>query len=197
MVKTNFYVARRVIPFLLLFSTVSLVLTAQSKFIAKNAAVSIAGTSSLHDWTEKSTQATSTAVFVFEGDKLTLHDVSFTVPAKSLKSEHSSMDNNTYKALKADKNPNIIYTATTVTISRVDASTYTVKTMGKLSIAGTTNETDISATVKVNTDKTITVTGSKKIKMTDYKVDPPTAVFGTITTGNDLTISFNCKFVKQ
>ena len=170
---------------------------AQSKYIAKNATVTIAGTSSLHDWTEVSKQASSTAIFVFESDKLTIHDVSFTVPAKSLKSEHSSMDNNTYKALNADKYPNITYVATTGTITRIDASTYSAKTTGHLSIAGTANATDIAATVKVNADKTITVTGSKKIKMTDYKVDPPTAVFGTIKTGNEITISFNCRYVKQ
>ena len=107
------------------------------------------------------------------------------------------MDNNTYKALKADKHPNISYVAKTVAITRTDASGFSAKTTGSMTIAGTTNATDIAATVKINGDKTITVTGSKKIKMTDYKIDPPTAVFGTIKTGNEITISFNCKYVKQ
>jgi polyisoprenoid-binding protein YceI len=170
---------------------------AQSRYTSQKASVTIAGTSSLHDWTEKSQQGSGVAVFNFAEEKLTLNGLSFVVPVKSLKSEHSSMDNNTYKALKADKNPNITYIAHTASITRVNAETFSVKTTGKLTIAGTTNDTDISATVKVNADKSITVSGSKKFKMTDYKVDPPTAVLGTIKTGDEITISFDCRFIKQ
>jgi hypothetical protein len=43
-------------------------------------------------------------------------------------------------------------------------------------------------------DKSFTVTGVKKMKMTDYNVKPPTALLGTIKTGNDITISYNLKF---
>jgi len=184
---------------LFLFTCVALPLlsTAQFRYTTQKAAVSIAGTSSLHDWTEKSKEGAGVAVFTFADDKLVLNGLSFVVPVKSLKSEHSSMDNNTYKALKADKNPNITYTATTAHLTRIDAETFNATTTGTLTIAGTTNNVEIAANVKVNPDKTITVTGSKKIKMTDYKVDPPTAVMGTIKTGNDITISFNCKFIKQ
>jgi len=172
-------------------------LVAQSRYTTQKATVSISGTSSLHDWTEKSQEGSGVAVFTFAEDKLVLNGLSFVVPVKSLKSEHSSMDNNTYKALKSDKNPNITYTASTAHLTRIDAETFKATTTGTLTIAGTTNNVELSSNVKVNPDKTITVTGSKKIKMTDYKVDPPTAVMGTIKTGNDITISFNCKFIRQ
>ena len=106
------------------------------------------------------------------------------------------MDNNTYKALNADKSPNISYVLGSATVTPVDASTYTIKTTGKLTIAGNTRETDVIATGKINPDKSITVTGSKRFKMTEYGVKPPTAMFGTIKTGDDVTISYNLKFVK-
>jgi hypothetical protein len=32
--------------------------------------------------------------------------------------------------------------------------------------------------------------------MTDYGVSPPTAMLGTIKTGNDITVSFSSKIVK-
>ncbi|HSU51549.1 MAG TPA: YceI family protein [Segetibacter sp.] len=167
------------------------------KLKSQSTSVQIAGSSSLHDWTEKSDKGTAEAIFTFTGDKISgVSALTFTVPAKSLKSEHTMMDNNTYKALNADKNPNITYVATSANVTSVDANTYNIKSVGKLTIAGTTNETEVVATAKVNSDKSITITGSKKFKMSEYGVKPPTAMFGTIKTGDPLTISYDVKFVK-
>jgi hypothetical protein len=38
---------------------------------------------------------------------------------------------------------------------------------------------------------TLVCKGSKRIKMTDYKVEPPSFMFGTIKTGDEITISFD------
>ena len=169
----------------------------QVKFRSQSVSVQIAGTSSIHDWTEKSDKGTSEATFIMNNDKITgLSGLTFIVAAKSLKSEHSAMDKNTYKALHADKHPNITYTMVTAAITSVDGNTYTIRTSGKLTIAGNTRETDVVASGKLNADKSITLSGSKKFKMTDFGIKPPTAVFGTIKTGNELTISYNLKFVK-
>ncbi len=43
---------------------------------------------------------------------------------------------------------------------------------------------------KPNADNTITVTGTQKISMKDFAIDPPTFMLGTIKTGNDITLSF-------
>ena len=42
----------------------------------------------------------------------------------------------------------------------------------------------------VGGDGSITFSGSKKIKMTDYKLKPPTALLGTLTTGDEVDIHF-------
>ena len=36
--------------------------------------------------------------------------------------------------------------------------------------------------------------GAQQVKMTDYGVDPPTALFGVLKTGDAITISFNTTF---
>lgn len=172
-------------------------LSAQTNYRSSSANITISGTSSLHDWSEKSNAGTATANFIISNNKITgLSTLLFTLPSKSLKSEHKAMDNNTYKALKTDKHAHITYAASSATITPVDAHTYTIKTKGKLTIAGTTRETDVAGTAKLNPDNSITIAGSKKIKMTEYKVTPPTAMMGTIKTGNDLTITYNLKLIK-
>jgi polyisoprenoid-binding protein YceI len=171
--------------------------TVRLKLKAQNGSMQVAGTSSLHDWIEKSDNGSGEATFSFNDDKLAdLASLSFSVPARSLKSEHKTMDNNTYKALKADKSPNITFVAGTGSVTPIDANTYSIKAFGRLTIAGNTRETEVVATGKLNADKSISVSGSKKFKMSEYGIKPPTAMFGTIKTGDDLTISYNLKFTK-
>ncbi len=113
----------------------------------------------------------------------------FTVPAEALKSEHTSMDNNAYKALKANKFSTITYTLTSASATIEPGGT--IKCLGKLSIAGVTIDAPLNATGQVNADKTITVKGSKKISMKDFSIDPPSFMLGTVKTGNDVTVAFN------
>ena len=52
-------------------------------------------------------------------------------------------------------------------------------------------DAQLVATCKLNPDNTVTVTGTEKISMKDFSIDPPTFMLGTIKTGNDITLSFN------
>ena len=107
------------------------------------------------------------------------------------------MDKNTYKALDTDKNPNISFVLTNGTVTSTGANNYQLNCVGKLTIAGTVKETDLVAVGKYNpADKSFTVTGVKKMKMTDYNVKPPKVMLGTIKTGNDIAITYNLKFVR-
>jgi polyisoprenoid-binding protein YceI len=170
-----------------------------AKFRSSNLDLSISGTSSLHDWQMKSNQGKCEVVFdLGENDKITgVSGLNFTLDATTIKSEYTMMDNNTYKALKTKTNKNISFVLTSGTVTQSDPSSYLVKVIGNLTIAGKTQKIDLAATAKYNgADKSFTINGSKKLKMTDYGVDPPTAMLGTIKTGNDITISFSSKIIK-
>jgi polyisoprenoid-binding protein YceI len=171
----------------------------QSKFQSESVNIQLAGTSSIHDWTETSDKGTGNAVFaVNSNDKvISLSAMSFTLAAVSLKSGHKAMDKNTYKALKTDAHPNISFVLTSAKITPLEDDNYEIKCNGKLTIAGATNNTEITGTGKYNrAEKSFTVKGTKKMKMTDYQVKPPTVMLGAIKTGNDITISYTIKFVK-
>lgn len=168
---------------------------AQTKYRSSGAIITVSGTSTLHDWKETSSKGSGNAVFMVGKGKISdLSLLVFTVPVTSLKSEHKTMDNNTYKALKANTHPDIAYTLSSATVTPVNATTFTIKTRGKLTIAGTTRETDVDATAKLNPDNSISVSGSKKLRMTDYGVTPPKVMM--IKTGNDLTVSYQLRFIK-
>jgi hypothetical protein len=167
-------------------------------FRLQNLNLSVNGTSTLHDWTIKSAKGQCEVNFELASDKLTgVSGFKFSIPAESLKIGHSMMDNNTYKALKTKEHKNISYVLNSGTVSQVNATTYQIKTKGKLTIAGTAKETDIIANATYNAaDKSYTIAGTKKIKMSAWGVKPPTVMMGTIKTGDDINISFTAKIVK-
>jgi len=174
----------------------SITAIAQANYHTRVVDIKLNGTSNLHDWEMKAVSGTSAASFVVTNGKVTsLSSLNFSLPAKNLKSGKSAMDKNTYKALNTDANPNISFVLTSATVVSTGGNNYKLNCQGKMSIAGKTNKTELVATGIYNpADKSFTVTGVKKMKMTDYNVKPPTALLGTIKTGNDITISYNLKF---
>lgn len=168
---------------------------AQVKYHAKDAVqIVINGTSTLHDWDMKSSAGDANATFTLNaaGQLTGLSFLSFAIPAESLKSEHSGMDKNAYKALKTDKNKAITYNLTEATI----APDGTIRCTGKLSIAGVTQDASLVATAKINADQSITVKGSQKISMQTFSIDPPTFMMGAVKTGDGITVNFDLTFRK-
>ncbi|MFT4153347.1 YceI family protein [Parafilimonas sp.] len=168
-----------------------LIVSAQEKFTAQSVNISITGTSTLHDWEEKSSQGQCTASIAVKDNKIDIAALRFSTPAKGLKSEHTLMDKNTYKALNADKYPAISFVLSSATAVSSGSNTYQLKATGSLTLAGTTKQTDINATLVYNpASKSFTCKGSKTIKMSEYGVTPPTVMMGTIKTGDQVTITY-------
>ena len=172
---------------------------AQTALQSQDMDMRLNGTSNLHDWEMKAIKGTSKATFVVDtkGKVISMARLSFTFPAQNLKSEHTAMDKNTYRALNTDKNPNITFIGTSSSIKSTGENNYMLSCNGKMTIAGTTKTTNLVATGVYNpATGSFSITGVKKMKMTDYNVTPPTAVMGTIKTGDDITLSYNVKFTK-
>jgi polyisoprenoid-binding protein YceI len=177
-----------------ILSTVVLVLISfrsqgQDRYAQKGTStISIAGTSTMHDWTMTSKEATYDAVFETDaqGNPVKLTSLTVSVRAESLKSEKHGMDKNAYSALKTDKNEQITFQ---LLAGRVDRKN--VACDGKLTIAGTTKQINVDAAYTVLAGGSLQFKGTKKIVMTDYNVEPPSFMFGTVKTGDEITVSFD------
>lgn len=175
---------------LLILLTIVSALSAQVRYSAKNDLnLSISGTSTLHEWDMKASKGECVAVFTFNstGEITALTSLIVNVPAEALKGEHTAMDKTAYKALKTNIAPTISYKLTSATVT----SGNTIKCTGKLTIAGTTREADVTANYKLNSDKSINVSGNKNLSMKDFNIEPPSFMMGTIKTRNDMLLKFD------
>jgi polyisoprenoid-binding protein YceI len=157
--------------------------------------LSVFGTSSLHDWEEKATNLKGSMTLPIS-ENLQIQKLFIEVLAESLKSGKNAMDKNTYKALKTDEFKTITFQLTEIqNISMVQDKVFSVKVLGDLTIAGVTKRVPVNFKLHF-IDDSIVLIGEKDIEMTDYNIEPPKALFGTITTGNKITIKFNTVMVK-
>lgn len=165
---------------------------AQTSYTGSNVNLIVSGTSTLHNWDMKSSNGDCKAAFTVNGTNISaLSAMSFSTAAIALKSEHTSMDNNAYKALKTQQNPAISYVMTSAIVTPAQGGAYTVTCQGKLTIAGTTRDQQLIATVKANADNTLAVSGARTISMKDFNMQPPTFMMGAIKTGDEITLTFN------
>ncbi len=184
---------KRLIFTTLLMVSLSVFLNAQVKYHASYSKISIAGTSTLHDWDMTSEKANCDISFSFDGANLTgLSSLLFTVQAETLKSDRKGMDKNAYKALNSEKYPVISFSSNYANIRSNGPNSYVISAKGKLTISGVSKEVWLAGVSTINpSDMSIQTTGSAKMKMSEYKVEAPSFMFGAMKTGDEITVKFN------
>jgi polyisoprenoid-binding protein YceI len=178
-----------------LFFTTSNFIAQESKLNLAESKLTVFGTSNLHDWDIVAKAMGGKATFDFDANVLKdIESLDFSVETEQLLSGKSGMDSNTFKALNSKKYKTINYKLTKIVkITKVSANTYTIEAQGDLTIAGTTKNITQVFTAVVS-GKKVVLSGKTKITMTQYKIVPPTALFGTIKTGPDVTVDFKVTY---
>lgn len=164
----------------------------QDRFALKQIKATVNGTSSLHDWQSDITKV------AWKGDTrhepnhaIEIRDVEVTIPVASIKSKEGKiMDNKTWEAFQSDKHPNIHFTADKANVDIVSTTRFNLQATGQLTMAGTTRAISLEGKGVVLPNGDISISISHKLKMTDYKMKPPTAVLGTIKVGDEVTVMF-------
>lgn len=174
--------------------------TAQTNYLLNDGySVTIHGGSNIHDWDETAGKVSGTSTISWNSNgSFNITAMKMEVDARSIKSsEGNTMNNKTYKALKADDHPAITFTLTSPLQSiKASQAGENVTASGDISIAGITHQITIHAKVTASPGGNVTIDGSQPIKMSDYKIDPPTALFGVLKVSDAITIHFKIEFKK-
>lgn len=181
----------KLFAFIISFLGMTTFATAQKNYVLDSKpAFSVSGTSTLHDWEMKSNSGTGTGNFTIVNSKVTdIESISINLLAESVKSEKKSMDKVAYKTLKTNIQKNIKYVLKSA--QKVNETTWELT--GTYTIAGVSKI--LKTTVKTAITKDVlNIQGSNKITFTEFGMKSPTAMLGTITTGEDLTVKFNLNF---
>lgn len=166
----------------------SLIIRAQSTYtVAEGSRAWVEGTSTLKNWKAE--------VQTFDGT-LTLDEngaitkVMFSFDVKSMEGGRGpDMNAKIYKALKSDEFPAITFEGIGATPDDVSLGV-----TGTLSLAGKKLETSVSGTVDL---EAMHISGQKELKLSDFEIEPPSAMFGTIVCHDELILMFDLNLTKQ
>lgn len=121
-------------------------------------------------------------------------NLTLTIPVEEIEAESGGLTSNIHKYLKGDDYPNITFELNNVTdITEQEDGTFLISGSGVISAAGAENTVEMQVTANL-VNNGIQFTGEQELLMTDFGIDPPTAVFGTIRSRDEIRIEFDVSF---
>jgi len=122
--------------------------------------------------------------------------LTFRLPVRNLKGDQAAMDQDAYRALKADRYQEIIFTLNSSHIKSCGEDQYLVEAIGDLSIAGVTRPITMTMYGKVMPDGSVFFTGSQSLRMSDFNVERPSVLFGLIKADDEMRLTYTLIFSK-
>lgn len=172
----------------------------QSLSLQSDPEVRIEGTSNVHDWEADVTKVE--ARFEMNGmDQMEFESLSaenfsileFTMPVKDIDTNKRGLTSNIHKYLKEKDHPNITFKLSEITNVEWKDGYAEITANGVINAAG--NNHTVTMTVKAEQQNgAIVFSGTQDLKMTDFGIDPPTALFGTVRAKDEITIHYNVSF---
>ncbi len=178
----------------LIFSTVcaiaiSLSMAAQEiyELDADQSSVSVDGSSTLRNWSAEVKNMEGEIKLDADGK---ISEVSLSFEATTMDGGRGAdMNKKIYKALKVESYPAIQFQGGPAE----STDGFDLASEGELSIAGESKSVLIQAKGSIGNG----IEGSTALKLSEFQIEPPTAMFGQIVCHDDITVVFNLKFRKR
>ena len=168
-------------------------------FTADLVEISVKGGSTLHDWTAECGEVVeypSQLTLDIANDGV-IEDFGFKVAVSSMDGGRgATMNNKINKALKGEQHPYITFKQTTPSSYLVnDNGQLTLTSSGLISLAGQEQKIDVTVIGEILEDR-IVFTASHPMKLSDFDIEPPSAMFGQIKTKNDIFVHLSFTYKK-
>lgn len=170
---------------------------ARAETLSATGTVTVRGTSTLHDWTVEAKELHGTLELPAEflaGAATAPPTASFTLPAEALKSEHDRMNKLMWEALDSAKHPELAFALQAAKVASTDGASTGVEVDGTLTVAGVAKPVHLVLTVRQDGARLL-ASGELPLKMTDFGIKPPTAMLGTMKTGDAVTVKIDAVLV--
>ena len=168
---------------------------AKPKLVLPDSKVIVKGTSSLHDW------EVAFEDYIVEFDLknagnggMSFNNIKAVFAGASVTSESSIMTGKARDALRVKDYPEIKFISDGTDLVIRNGRDVSGTMNGNLNIGGNSRQIAFSFSGVVNGDRLL-ITGSEEVNMVDFGIKPPTALMGTLKTGEKVTVSLQLSFL--
>lgn len=156
----------------------------------------ITGTSTLHDWkvTAPEVKGMPSSILINPDAQVPISPFTIEIAVNPMDGGRGNAMNEKIKtALKSKDFPHIIFSVQNSIQQTGALETSQITFNGELSMAGSKIPVSI-ITQWERTDQGVVIKGEFPMKLSDFKIDPPTAMFGQIKTRDDIIAHFEFRY---
>lgn len=113
-------------------------------------------------------------------------EVSMRLQVKDMKSGDETLDDHMYEAMKTEKFQTIEMKLDKFELNSLESAT----AAGSLTVAGVSKPIELKLKISIEGEK-IRIRGTKNLLMTDFGIEPPKMMMGTLKTKNEIEIDFD------
>lgn len=146
------------------------------------------------------TQSTKTYPYFYRDGVIFMNNFTVGVPVANFECDNRVMTRDFRRALGVENHPNLYLRFEELQLhaglegSRVQRD---VKAKVTVEIKGVKKAYVIHVSRAVFSDYELIINGAMKVRMTDFGIEPPTAMMGMIKVYDDIVIDFNLKFCRE
>ncbi len=182
---------------LLFLILISYSANAQNSFqlIPESSSIRVFGSSNVQDWEMFVDLNTEDSNYTILAKSIkNLKDVQFKIKSLHLTSEESSMKKKAHKALKLSTHPFINFSLEKIIISNHTTNSFEAFALGTFHIAGQSKKVQLPLHGNFLSDEKMNLSGHIDLKMSDFKIKAPTALFGAIATTDGIKVLYSLDF---
>ncbi len=116
---------------------------------------------------------------------------SFTVPVENIDGDGRRLTRNIHNYLNKDDHPEITFTMNSSEIVEKGENGYKVEVNGVINAAGKDHEVVFTADVMPTENGGFLINGKLPLKFSDFNIDRPSAMLGTVRADEDIEIHYN------
>lgn len=152
--------------------------------------IEVHGTSSIHDWEMSVSEYQSQVSFILVDDTLAIQPSAVSAKTSDLLSDSRLMNNKAHDALKEDEYKTLEFKVIKEHKLIINAESPQFLE-GVLSVAGVDKSVRFTARLTKSSDRLLQLQGELELKMSDFRIEPPTAMMGALKTGDDIKIIYD------
>lgn len=161
--------------------------------------MSVEGGSTLHDWSCP-IERLSGSLDIDTGQTeqgapvAGLSGTQVAVPVDAIQCDNDTMNEKLRKALQMNAYPEVYFSLKDAQVSPLPdsgATWFQVDATGELILAGERRQIDLPVQGRTLDNGNLRLTGSHTIRLSDYDIDRPSAMLGTITVSKEVTVNFD------
>lgn len=188
----------RTLIFILLLTNCSTFAQNSIQLIPESSSIRIFGTSNIHDWEMHVELQTKMPNYIIPNNTIKdLKDIQFKIEGAKIKSPESAMEKKAHKALKLVNYPFISFHLKRISIKNHKEKNFSGFAIGTLFISGQSKDVRLPINGNLLGKKKLNLRGHIDLKMSDFKIEAPTAFFGAITTADEIKILYSLDFLSK